>query len=242
MAQHGIPLSIILPARDEAPNIVRTLLPLQGMRGRGAEVMVVDGGSQDDTVRCAEPLADRVLMAEPGRARQMNAGAALARGEVLWFLHADTIAPANADRLVLDALTHGYRWGRFPVRLSGQGRYPLLRLVAQMMNARSCVTGIATGDQGIFVARRAFERVGGFPDIPLMEDIQISRGLKRSAGRPACLTTPLTTNSRRWEENGIARTILFMWGLRLAFFFGVSPARLARHYHSHGAHDGAESL
>jgi len=223
-------LSIIIPARNEAGNIARALGPLQAMRRRGREVIVVDGGSCDDTIRCAEPLADRVLVTEPGRARQMNAGAAVARGETLWFVHADTIAPEDADYVLLDAIACGCAWGRFAVHLSGEERHPLLSLVARMMNLRSCLTGIATGDQGIFIGRRVFEAVDGFPEMPLMEDIEISRRLKAVAARPACLAAPITTSSRRWEENGIVRTILLMWGLRIAFFLGADPAWLARCY------------
>nr|VFK61056.1 MAG: transferase 2, rSAM/selenodomain-associated [Candidatus Kentron sp. TUN]VFK70187.1 MAG: transferase 2, rSAM/selenodomain-associated [Candidatus Kentron sp. TUN] len=200
------------------------------MRGRGREVIVVDGGSTDETVRCADALADRVLVTEPGRARQMNAGAAVARGAALWFLHADTVVPADADCVLLDALAAGRAWGRFAVRLSGENRHPLLLVVARMMNLRSFLTGISTGDQGIFIQRRAFDAVGGFPEMPLMEDIVISRSLKGMVGRPACLGARLITSSRRWEENGILRTILLMWGLRLAFFLGVDSAWLARRY------------
>nr|VFJ45215.1 MAG: transferase 2, rSAM/selenodomain-associated [Candidatus Kentron sp. FM]VFJ46559.1 MAG: transferase 2, rSAM/selenodomain-associated [Candidatus Kentron sp. FM] len=231
-----IRLSIIIPARNEAGNITATLLPLQGMRRRGGEVIVVDGRSRDDTIEYAAPLADRVLVSAPGRARQMNAGARAATGRALWFLHADTLAPENADRLLLDALAER-PWGRFDVRLSG--RHFLLSLVAGAMNLRSRLTGIATGDQGIFLRRDTFQALGGFPELPLMEDIEISRRLKAIAGRPACLAPPLVTSSRRWEENGIARTILLMWGLRLAFALGVDPARLARWYTGRAA--GSES-
>nr|VFK42797.1 MAG: transferase 2, rSAM/selenodomain-associated [Candidatus Kentron sp. SD]VFK48414.1 MAG: transferase 2, rSAM/selenodomain-associated [Candidatus Kentron sp. SD] len=223
-------ISIIIPARDEAANIVSTLLPLQAMRRRGGEIILVDGESRDDTPGRAAPLVDRVLATKPGRARQMNAGAQSARGKVLWFLHADTATPENADLVLLRALAEGRAWGRFNLRLSGQKRHPLLSLVARMVNLRSCLTGIATGDQGIFMEKSAFDRVGGFPEIPLMEDIVISRRLKSAKGRPACLTTSITTSSRRWEENGVLRTIFLMWGLRLAFFLGADPVRLARRY------------
>ncbi len=222
-------LSIIVPALNEATTIVDTLQRLQGMRGRGHEVIVVDGGSTDATAALAAPLADRVLVSPRGRARQMNAGAAEARGELLWFLHADTLAPEAADRAIVGALAAGHAWGRFDVRLSG--RHPLLRTVARLMNLRSCLSGIATGDQGIFVTRTAFEAVGGFPDQPLMEDVALSRILKREIGRPACLgTNPLVTSGRRWEQRGVVRTILLMWGLRLAYALGASPVRLARLY------------
>lgn len=219
-------ISVIIPALNEAGHIAATLAPLQPLRQRGHEVIVVDGGSSDATATRAQPLADRVLTATRGRARQMNAGAQAAHGEVLWFLHADTLAPADADRLLRDALA-GHAWGRFDVRLSGH--QPLLRMVERLMNLRSCLSGIATGDQGLFVRRDAFAAAGGFPDQPLMEDIALSRRLKR-IGRPHCLRTPLVTSSRRWEERGILRTILLMWRLRLLYALGADPAHLARLY------------
>ncbi len=221
-------LSIIIPALNEAESIAQTLEPLQGMRERGAELIVVDGGSDDATVEKASPLADRVIVSARGRARQMNTGAEAAGGEVLWFLHADTLAPEMADRHIARAVAAGHHWGRFAVRLSG--RHPLLKLVAGLMNLRSCLSGIATGDQGIFVKRTHFEAIGGFAEQPLMEDIALSRSLKRRAGRPVCLKARLTTSSRRWEQSGIFRTIVLMWGLRLAYALGVSPVRLAKRY------------
>lgn len=221
------PISIIIPALNEVATLESTLKPLQRWRKAGHELILVDGGSDDDTRGRAAPLVDVLLESEAGRAQQMNRGARAARGEVLLFLHADTHLPGAAAAMVQQALEH-YRWGRFDVRLSG-GHW-LLRLVERMMNWRSCFTGIATGDQAIFVERKLFEELGGFPELPLMEDVALSKRLKRRAGRPACLTQPLTTSSRRWEENGIVRTILLMWRLRLAYFLGVSPQRLARHY------------
>jgi rSAM/selenodomain-associated transferase 2 len=220
-------ISIIVPALNEAANITATLKPLQKMRARGHEVIVVDGGSHDGTAEAARPWADRVLVGERGRARQMNLGATAAGGDILWFLHADTLAPEEADALIIEALI-SRAWGRFDVRLSG--RHPLLRVVARLINLRSSLSGIATGDQGICVRREPFAAVGGFPDFPLMEDVEISKRLKEQGGRPACLKTPLLTSSRRWKENGVVRTILLMWGLRAAYAMGVSPARLARYY------------
>jgi len=157
----------------------------------------------------------------------MNAGAQAARGTVLWFLHADTLAPPDADHLLLAALDRGAVWGRFDVRLSG--RQPLLRVVERLMNLRSCLSSIATGDQGIFVRRAAFDATGGFPDQPLMEDIALSARLKQ-IGKPVCLRPPLITSSRRWESRGILRTILLMWRLRLLYALGADPARLAQLY------------
>jgi rSAM/selenodomain-associated transferase 2 len=223
-----VPLSIIVPCLDEADGLAGTLRTLQPLRDRGAEIILVDGGSSDDGIALAAPLADQVLSAPRGRASQMNAGAAVAHGRVLLFLHADCVLPPDADRLMLDDLTaSGKRWGRFDVKLNGAR--PLLMLVAFMMNWRSRLTGIATGDQGIFVARALFDAVGGVPAIPLMEDIALSRILK-SHGAPLCLDARITASGRRWEERGALRTIVLMWRLRLAYFLGANPADLALRY------------
>jgi len=226
-------ISVIVPALNEAHGIVDTLRTLQDMRRRGHEIIVADGGSGDGTAALCAPLADRVIVAATGRASQMQAGAAQARGSVLWFLHADTRAPGDADRAIGAALADGDRsWGRFDVGFPQAG--VLLTLVATLMNLRSRLTGIATGDQGIFVSRDLFDRVNGYPQIPLMEDIAFSRLLKRHS-RPACLRDRLVTSARRWRNHGTLRTILAMWSLRLAYFLGVSPARLARFYKPHRA-------
>jgi rSAM/selenodomain-associated transferase 2 len=182
---------------------------------------VVDGGSSDGTAELAAPFCDRVLKSEKGRARQMNAGAAVARGDALLFLHADTRLPADADRAALAALERA-PWGRFDVRI--EGRHPLLPVVAAAMNLRSRLTGIATGDQAIFVRRDAFR---GFPEIPLMEDVAFSAAM---AERPACLRQKVVTSGRRWERGGVVRTVLLMWRLRFLYAIGVPPARLARDY------------
>ena len=221
-------ISIIIPALNEARGIADTLRPLQQVRARGHEVIVVDGGSADGTMEIARPLADRVIASESGRARQQNAGARSATGGVLLFLHADTLLPAEADRLVIDGLMRSGRgWGRFDVRLSG--RAPALRVVERMMNLRSRVTGIATGDQAIFARAGWFRRAGGFPAIPLMEDVALSAAFRRM-GRPLCLRERVLTSSRRWEERGALRTILLMWRLRAEYALGADPARLAERY------------
>ncbi len=221
-------LSVIVPALDEGETIAATLARLQPLRGRGHEVLVVDGGSRDDTRARAAALADRVLQAPRGRARQMNAGAAQAAGDLLWFVHADTLVPPDADRLLVAALAgRGAAWGRFDVRLSG--RRPLLRLIGRLMNLRSRLTGIATGDQGLFVSRELFGRVGGFPDLPLMEDVELSRRLRREL-RPLCLRQRLVTSSRRWKQRGVLRTVALMWYLRAAWALGVPAQRLAARY------------
>jgi rSAM/selenodomain-associated transferase 2 len=221
-------LTIVIPVLNEATIIAGALQALAPLRARGAEVIVADGGSIDGTAELALPLADRVITAPQGRGAPMNAGAALGTADILLFLHADTTLPQNADRLVAAALTQR-PWGRFDIRIAG--RHPLLAVIARMINWRSRLTGIATGDQAIFVTREAFLAVGGFPDLPLMEDIAISRRLKRLC-RPFCITTPAVTSGRRWERNGVMRTILLMWCLRLSYYFGVEPALLARHYGS----------
>ena len=219
-------LTIVMPALDEAAIIVAALRALAPFRARGAEIIVVDGASRDGTAILARPFADRVIAGPRGRGAAMNAGAALGRGDALLFLHADTALPDNADCLIEAALSRR-SWGRFDVRIAG--RHKLLAVVARMINWRSRVTGIATGDQAIFVARPTFAAVGGFPDLPLMEDIAISKRLKRIS-RPFCIATPVITSGRRWERNGVVRTILLMWRLRLAYYFGAEPARLARRY------------
>ena len=220
-------LSIVMPVLDEAAEIETALSALVPYRQRGVEVIVADGGSSDSTAERARVLADRVIAAPRGRSLQMNAGAAAAQGDVLLFLHADTQLPENADGLVLDGLARsGSAWGRFDVRFDGGG---LLRVVAAMMNLRSRLTGIATGDQALFVTRAAFERVGGFPAIALMEDVALSVRLKRF-GRPCALRARVTTSARRWRKHGTMRTVLLMWRLRLRFFLGADPAKLARAY------------
>lgn len=220
-------LSIVIPALNEAAGIEATLRALQPLRARGVELVLADGGSGDGTAALARTWVDAVADAPRGRALQMNAGAALARAEVLLFLHADTRLPPLADVLVLQAVASGACWGRFDVRI--EGRPWVLRVVATLMNLRSRASGIATGDQAIFVTREAFERVGGFPAQPLMEDVEISRRLKR-LGRPACLSAKVCTSGRRWEQRGVWRTILLMWQLRWRYWRGESAARLAEAY------------
>lgn len=220
-------LAIVMPVLNEAATITAALDALVPLRARGAEVIVVDGGSSDGTLELARPLADTTLSAPRGRASQMNTGAAAASGDVLLFLHADTQLPENADALISEGLERTKRaWGRFDVRFEEGG---LLRLVALMMNWRSRATGITTGDQAMFVKRAAFERAGRFPPIALMEDVALSARLKR-ADRSLCLATCVTTSGRRWRKQGTLRTIVLMWHLRLRFFLGTDPARLAREY------------
>jgi rSAM/selenodomain-associated transferase 2 len=221
-------LSIIVPVLNEAAGIGACLAALAPFRARGVEVIAADGGSNDGTAAMATPLCNRVVTSPRGRGAQMNAGAAAASGDVLLFLHADTSLPPDADELVLSALAYGtHVWGRFDIHIAG--KHPLLPMVAAMMNLRSRATGICTGDQAMFVTREAFVAAGGFPDIALMEDIALSKRLKRIS-RPACPAARVTTSGKRWDTRGLWRTILLMWRLRLAYYFGASPERLARSY------------
>lgn len=226
-----VPVSVIIPCLDEAGEIAATLSGLVAMRQRGGEVIVVDGGSSDHTVLAARSRADLVLTAPSGRARQMNAGAAQARGDVLLFLHADSQLPERADELIIAQLAaKGRHWGRFDVEISGH--HPLFRMIAGAINLRSRWSGIATGDQAIFVTRSMFERVGGFPEIPLMEDVALTKTLKRH-GPPLCLPQRVITSGRRWEKHGVLRTIILMWQLRVAYWLGVDPHTLASRYAPH---------
>jgi rSAM/selenodomain-associated transferase 2 len=228
-------LAVIVPVLDEAAIIAERLAALAPLRAAGHMVIVVDGGSADETVARARPLADVVLASSRGRARQMNAGAAAASGsDVLLFLHADTTLPADAAPLIAAALAppaHGIArvWGRFDVTIAGRSRW--LPAVAALMNSRSRWSGIATGDQAIFVRADAFAAAGGFPEWPLMEDIGLSRLLKRIS-RPAALRARVVTAGRRWDANGALRTIALMWWLRLRFFLGAKPETLVASYTS----------
>jgi rSAM/selenodomain-associated transferase 2 len=223
-------ISVVVPALDEEEEIAATLA--SAADPAVLEVIVVDGGSRDATAEIARRLGHRVLTGPRGRALQMNAGAAVARGDVLLFLHADTRLPAGFGAAIEGAVARGAVAGRFDVVL--RGRHPWLRVVAALMNARSRATRIATGDQAIFVRRDAFDAMGGFAAIPLMEDIELSRRL-RAVGPYAALRARVSTSARRWEENGVARTVLLMWRLRFAYFCGVPAERLAQRYRRHGA-------
>lgn len=222
-------LSIIIPVLNEAQTLQTQLPALQPLRAGGHQLILVDGGSTDASMQVAQGLVDVCLSSAPGRARQMNAGAAQAEGDILLFLHIDTTLPAQAADLVAAALADGSCcWGRFDVRLDG--RHPAFAVIARTMNLRSRLTAVATGDQAIFVRRAVFEQIGGFADVPLMEDVLISKTLRR-VSPPACLRTRVISSSRRWQQHGILTTIWLMWRLRLAFFLGASPAALHAQYY-----------
>lgn len=219
-------VSVIVPTLNEAVSVGALLAQLDVLRERGDEVIVVDGGSGDDTVSKARPHCDHLIVTTAGRARQLNAGASAASGDWLWFVHADTTLLTSAISC-RDAIIASNGWGFFRARLSGSSG--MLRMVEWSMNLRSRMTGIATGDQGIFVRRDLFEVVGGFAPIDLMEDVAMSTALRRLA-RPTVAPVVLGTSSRRWEAEGCLRTILLMWELRLRYFLGADPAVLAARY------------
>jgi rSAM/selenodomain-associated transferase 2 len=221
-------LSVIVPMLNEAEALASLLDQLERVARHGVEVILADGGSEDGSASIAERAGFTVVRSARGRARQMNAGAADATGDVLLFLHADTRLPEHAEKHVAQALSSGtHCWGRFNVRISGRPR--LLRVVSHLMNVRSRITGIATGDQAMFVVRGAFDAVGGFPDQPLMEDIELSRRLLRRS-RPACISRRVITSGRRWERDGVWHTILLMWRLRWDYWRGVPAQHLAKVY------------
>ena len=221
-------LSVIVPALNETSSMAAALQALAPLVARGAQVVVADGGSLDDTVALAQAGGAQVINAPRGRALQMNAGAQQDSGDRLLFLHADTRLPLDADRLIAQALATGPQvWGRFDVCIEGRPR--MLRVIAAFMNLRSRWTGIATGDQALFMTRAAFDAVGGFADQPLMEDIEMSSRLLKLS-RPVCLRASVVTSGRRWENRGVWRTVLLMWRLRLAYWGGAAPERLAELY------------
>ncbi len=220
-------LSIIVPTLDEAAGIAGTMDALAPLRVLGHEVIVVDGGSVDLTPSLCEGRVDVMLSCQRGRARQMNLGAARARGHALLFLHADTVLPPRAHELILEALSGGAPWGRFDVCIAGQSW--MLPVIAATMNWRSRCTGIATGDQAIFVRRTVFDAIGGYQEQPLMEDIELS-GRLRAIARPVCLHQRVVTSGRRWETHGVWRTIWLMWRTRWRYWRGERPERLAETY------------
>ena len=221
-------LSVVMPALNEAAGMAAALQALAPLAARGAQLLVADGGSVDDTVSLARAGGAQVIDAPRGRALQMNAGAQQSCGDILLFLHADTRLPLDADRLIAQAIANGTQvWGRFDVRIEGKPR--TLRVIAAFMNRRSRWTGIATGDQALFMTRAAFDAVGGFPAQPLMEDIEISKRLLKLS-HPACLRARVVTSGRRWETRGVWRTVLLMWLLRLAYWRGATPVRLPERY------------
>jgi len=236
---YSLKLSIIIPILNEADNLTKLVAHIIRLNPTPQQVILVDGGSVDDSVTVAKEMLKSTEIAQSaidwhiiestvGRAQQMNAGAMLATGDMLLFLHADTELPADAIDSVQQAIAQ-YDWGRFDVRLDSHE--PLLKIVGFMINQRSRLMGIATGDQAIFIKKSLFGRMHGYPDQPLMEDIELCKRLKKIA-RPACLKTKVTTSARRWQQHGTWRTIFLMWQLRFDYWRGVSPSVLKQRYYN----------
>lgn len=220
-------LAIIVPVRNEAVGLARFLDTLQPLRKQGTTVVVVDGGSSDATASIAAPLCDALLRAPAGRAGQMNAGARHGDASVFLFLHADTLLPVGAVPQIENAINSGALWGRFDVTILGRSRW--LPIIGAMMNLRSRCTGIATGDQALFVRKNTFDSLGGYADLALMEDIALCKRL-RALAWPACLSARVQTSGRRWDERGALRTILLMWNLRWRYWRGEPVQELAKAY------------
>lgn len=221
-------ISIVIPTINEAATIVHTLNTLQYLRKERCEIIVADGGSSDSTVDLALPLSDKVINTPKGRSKQMNAGAHQASGKWLVFLHADTFLPTSILQLSTLLKSNKYQWGFFALRLSGKSN--LFRIIERAISIRSRVTSIATGDQVLFVQNDLFNKCGYFPDYALMEDVAITKQLRKNS-KPLFWRDPVITSSRRWEQKGVIRTVLLMWYLRLAFFLGAKPDYLEKIYY-----------
>lgn len=221
-------ISIIVPMLNESSQLPELLAHLLGYKKAGCEVILVDGGSTDQSAEQAEAIGFTVVRSEKGRAIQMNAGAKSACGDILLFLHADTRLPENADQVIARAFEdENAQWGRFNITITGQAM--MLKVVAWFMNLRSRLSSIVTGDQAIFIRRELFEKLGGFPVQALMEDIEFSKRLK-DISKPLALREKVLTSGRRWEQKGIWRTIFLMWSLRYAYWRGASAEALASKY------------
>lgn len=226
-------LSVIVPTLNEGDRIASFVMALQSLRSAGNEIIIVDGGSTDDSIQTLVSLCDagnmtRLIHCAKGRARQMNEGARFATGQVLLFLHADTRLPDSALAELTDFCNRSANWGRFNVRLDNSG-WPY-KMIAWFINHRSRITGIATGDQAIFVKRDVFKHLGGYTDQPLMEDIDLSVRLKKTSS-PMCLSSKVVSSARKWQQHGIAQTIWLMWRLRALYALGVSPEVLVKQYY-----------
>ncbi|MDG1772854.1 MAG: TIGR04283 family arsenosugar biosynthesis glycosyltransferase [Oceanicoccus sp.] len=221
-------LSIIVPTLNEAETITATLQPLQMLRNQGCEIIIADGGSDDHTAEQAAPWVDQLVVTEKGRARQMNAGADLAQGRWLLFLHADTLLTANFSSFLISLASTEKQWGFFSLSLTG--RHIFFRVIETAINLRSRLTSIGTGDQCLFVKKALFLQLGRFPEIALMEDVSLCKTLRQHSSPWVCIDKVLTS-SRRWEQHGILKTVGLMWRLRLAYFLGASPDRLVKIYY-----------
>ncbi|MFT5321306.1 MAG: rSAM/selenodomain-associated transferase 2 [Pseudohongiellaceae bacterium] len=222
-------ITIIIPVLNDVDALKMLLPQLQACREQGHELLVIDGGSSDGSIPFSRNLVDRILMTGVGRGRQMNLGAENASHNILLFLHADSRISDQCLEELLAAMSESCNhWGRFDVQLDQPGFS--YSVIAAMMNLRSRLSGVSTGDQGMFVRREIFHRVGGFQSISLMEDIALSKALRKHS-RPVCLSSKLLTSARRWQQQGIVKTIFLMWSLRLAYFLGANPDKLAEIYY-----------
>ncbi len=230
---HSLRLSIVIPCLNEADNILNTLNALQPARKRGCEIILSDGGSTDNTLSIAKKNVDKIIHSKAGRAIQMNNGAEKSNGDIICFLHADTITPDNVDKIILSALDRSNKqWGFFKIKLNH--KHFIFRIIEWFINTRSSLSKVATGDQGIFITKTTFNKLSGFANIALMEDIELTKRLKKISS-PIVIKQVLLTSSRRWEKHGIVNTVFLMWQLRLRYFFGASPLSLAKKYQMHNA-------
>ncbi|ARQ00887.1 TIGR04283 family arsenosugar biosynthesis glycosyltransferase [Pseudorhodoplanes sinuspersici] len=221
-------LSIIVPVLNEARTITNALTALKPFRQRGVEVIVVDGGSDDDTAQLAQPLADRVIRGPRGRAAQMNEGAKAASGFIFLFLPSEITLPADADTQVMYGRARDTSvWGRFDMRLTGQ--HALLPIAARILNWRSRMSGIASSEQAIFIQRETFFRLGGFPDMPVMDDVEMSKRLK-AISPPICVASRVTVPARRFDREGFWTTLRMMWLMRFRYRMGMKPAEILKRY------------
>ncbi len=220
-------LSIIIPVYNEQDIILEKLKALRNICPDDIQLIVSDGGSSDETAALAKSCVDTIVSSTKGRSYQMNAGANVATGDLLLFLHIDSVLPGNYLQCLADITRSNHTWGRFDVSFTNTSF--VFSLIAFMMNFRSRITGVATGDQAIFMTRTVFNKVNGFPEIDLMEDIAICKKLRKT-GSPLCIKEKVITSSRRWEENGIFKTIVLMWFLRLLYFLRIHPDKLGKIY------------
>ena len=228
-SEHRYTISVVVPIRNEPAEIIGQLNQLVDLDGI-LEVIVVDASDPPHKLRLQEILDSSITLVHSenaGRAKQMNLGSVQANGDILWFLHADSRVLDNSAALISESLEPDRSWGRFDVKFKSSAQK--MQLIATMMNLRSAVTGICTGDQAIFVERELFNQVNGYPEIAIMEDIALSKTLKKHS-QMARVRACVETSARRWESNGYLRTILLMWMMRLLYWSGVSPARLAKWY------------